>query len=174
MIVFQVHVTTAYMNAYVFLCQLISASIIISNQVSFFDYTGTLHFFFLAVLTFYGFWNLDFFRYLIPPFCISSKMNIFHTLALDYVVAIYPLFLMVVIYLCIEMYERGYRVVVGVLRPFHRCLGCFKGKGNPKGSVIAGFATFLLLSYSKLLTLSYSLLEFTRLYNERGETVSTV
>lgn len=86
------------MNAYHFLCQLISASIIILNQVSFLDHTGTLHFLFIAVLTFYGFWNLDFFRYLIPPFCISSKMNISHTLALDYVAAIYPLFLMVVMH----------------------------------------------------------------------------
>jgi len=82
-------------------------------------------------------------------------MNIFHTLALDYVAAIYPLVLMVVIYLCIEMFERRFRAVVGVLKPFCRC---FKGKGNPKGSVIAGFSTFLLLSYSKLLALSYSLL----------------
>ena len=56
-------------------------------------------------------------------------MNIFHTLALDYVAAIYPLFLMVVMHPCIEMFERGFRAVIGVLKPFCRC---FKGKGNPK------------------------------------------
>jgi len=57
-------------------------------------------------------------------------MNIFHTLALDYVAAIYPLFLMVVMHPCIEMFERGFRfrAVVGVLKPFCRC---FKGKGIP-------------------------------------------
>ena len=177
-IIFQVSATTANMNAFVFLCQFITcASIIVSNQSTFLDYTSASkasHFLFVAVLTFYGFWNLDFVRYFIPPFCFSSDMNTLDTLALEYVISIYPLFLIVVIYLCIEMYDRGFRVVVCVWRPFHRCFGCFKGRWNPRGSVIGGFATFLLLSYSKLLTVSYSLLEFTRLSNGRHETVGTV
>ena len=173
-VIFNVRVTTAYMNAFVFLCQLISASIMISNQISFFDRTGALHVSFLAVLTFYGFWNLDFFRYFIPPFCISSDMNTLHTLALEYVVAIYPLCLVAVMYLFTQMCARGCRVVTGLWRPFHRCLGRFKGKCNPKDFVVTGFVTFLLLSYSKLLIISYSLLNFTRLYNSRGDPVSTV
>ena len=179
-IVFNFHTTTANMNAFVFLCQFItSMSTILTNQNSVLDYSSAskpLYFMSLGVLTFYGFWNLDFFRYFIPPFCVSSDMNTLHTLALEYVVAIYPLFLMVVIYLCIEMYDKGVRVVVCMWRPFHRCFGfgCFKGRWNPRGSVIGGFATFLLLSYSKLLTVSYSLLEFSRLSNDRGDRVGTV
>ena len=35
----------------------------------------------------------------------------------------------------------------------------FRRRWDPKGSVINAFATFLLLSYSKLLTVSYSLLD---------------
>ena len=101
-------------------------------------------------------------------------MNTLNTLALEYVIAIYPLFLMVVIYFSVEMYDRGVTVVVCVWRPFHRCFGCFKGRWNPRGSVIGGFATFLLLSYSKLLTVSYSLLDFTQLSNAKGENVGTV
>ena len=41
---------------------------------------------------------------------------------------------------------------------------------NPKGSVINTFATFLLLSYSKLLTVSYKLLYSSTLYNITGKT----
>ena len=28
-----------------------------------------------VVLTLYGVWNLDFFHYIVPPFCISSKLK---------------------------------------------------------------------------------------------------
>ena len=45
------------------------------------------------------------------------------------------------------------------------CFARFRMKWNLKGSVIHAFATFLLLSYSKLLTVSYSILDSTELYN---------
>ena len=45
-----------------------------------------------------------------------------------------------------------------------------EGGGIPR-SVINAFATFLLLSYSKLLTVSYNLLDASTLHNNRGERV---
>ena len=161
------------MNCFVFLCQFTTCVSALTSPYVRVNSTA-IRFLGLAVMTFYGIWNLDFFRYFIPPFCISSDMSTLHTLALEYVVAIYPLVLMVVVYLCIEMYDRGVRVVVCVWRPFHMCFARFKRKWNPKGSVINTFAAFLLLSYSKLLTVSYSLLNTTELYNDRGETVGPV
>ena len=92
-------------------------------------------------------------------------------LALEYVVAVYPLLLTLVVYVCVEMYDSGVRVVVCVWRPFHVCFTRFRRRWNPKGSVINTFATFLLLSYSKLLTVSYKLLDASTLYNNSGERV---
>ena len=160
------------MNCFVFLCQFIACISILTNPYVYVQSVTNLtamQFFGLALPTFYEIWNLDFFQYLIPSFCISSDMATLHTLVLEYVVAIYPLVLMVVIYLCIEMYDRGVRVVVCVWRPFHVYFTCFRRKWNPKGSVINTFAAFLLLSYSKLLgVLSYSWLDANYLYNNRG------
>ena len=173
-IVFQFHITSAEMNAFVFLCQMITCASTLANSYMYVHYTAdstASHFLVVTIVTFFGIWNLDFFRYFLPPFCISSDMTTLHTLALDYVVAIYPLVLTVVIYFCIEMYDRGVRVVVYVWRPFHVCFARFRRKWDPKGSVINAFATFLLLSYSKLLTVSYSLLSATELYNNKGERV---
>ena len=140
----------------------VSASIL-TNPYKYVHYTAnltTVQVLELAALTFIGIWNLVFFQYFIPPFCISSDMSTLHTLALEYVVAAYPLLLTVVIYFCIQMYDRGVRVVVCVWRPFHVCFVRFRRKWNPKGSVINAFATFLLLSYENhfvaLLMLSYS------------------
>ena len=47
----------------------------------------TSHAVFKVILTCYGFWNLDFFRYLIPPFCVSQDLKNIHVLALQYVSA---------------------------------------------------------------------------------------
>ena len=174
--VFQFHVTSAEMNAFVLLCQLVTSVSTLGNSYMYVDYNNltVIQFFELAITTFYAIWNLDFFQFFIPSFCISSDMSTLHTLALEYVFAIYPLVLTVVIYLCIEMYDRGVRVVVCVWRPFHVCFARFRRKWNLKGSVVHAFASFLLLSYSKLLTVSYSILTTTELYNNRGERVGPV
>ena len=87
---------------------------------------GAIQFFEFALLTFYGFWNLDFFQYFIPSFCISSDMSTLHTLVLEYIVAVYPLLLTLVIYVCVEMYDSRVRVVVCVWRPFHVCFTRFR------------------------------------------------
>ena len=171
---FQFNVTSAEMNTFVFLCQMITCASTLANSYLYIHYTANsivIHYFVLAVVTFFGIWNLDFFRYFIPSFCISSDMSTLQTLALEYVVALYPLVLTVVIYLCNEMHDRGVRVVACVWRPFHVCFTRFRRRWDPKGSVINAFATFLLLSYSKLLTVSYSLLAVTELYDNRGERV---
>ena len=173
--VFQLHVTSAEMNAFVFLCQYITcASTLLSPYTYTYVYSSSrltaIQFFEFALLTFYGFWNLDFFQYFIPLFCISSDMITLYMLALEYIVAVYPLLLTLVVYVCIEMYDSGVRVVVCVWRPFHVCFARFRRRWNPKGSVINTFATFLLLSYSKLLTVSYKLLDASTLYNNTGKT----
>ena len=172
--IFQFHVTSAKLNAFVFLCQFMTCASTLQNPCIYNTNLTAIHFCALAIISFYGIWNLDFFRYFIPSFCISSDLTTLHTLALEYVVAIYPLVLTVVIYFCIEMYDRGVRVVVCVWRPFHVCFARFRRKWDPKGSVINAFATFLLLSYSKLLTVSYSLLDASTLYNNRGERIGPV
>ena len=171
-IVFQLHVTSAEMNAFVFLCQYITcAATLLSPYMYTYVYSAShLTAIQFVLLTFYGFWNLDFFQYFIPLFCISNDMSTLYMLALEYIVAVYPLLLTLVIYVCVEMYDSGVRVVVCVWRPFHVCFTRFRRKWNPKGSVINTFATFLLLSYSKLLTVSYKLLDATTLYNDTGKT----
>ena len=176
-IIFQFHVTSAEMSAFVFFCQFIACESTLAGSyksLPFISNLTILHFLEIAALTFVGIWNLDFFRYFIPSFCISSDISTLHMLALEYVVAIYPLLLIVVIYLCIQMYDSGVRVVVCVWRPFHMCFTRFRRRWDPKGSVINAFATFLLLSYSKLLTVSYCLLDATELYNNKGEKVGPV
>ena len=122
-----------------------------------------------TIFTLYGFWNLDFFRTIIHSPCL--KLPTLHVLTLDYVVAGYPLLLVTVTYLLVTLYGRDYPLITKLWRPFHRFFIRFKRQWNLKSSIIGVFATFLLLSNEKLLSVSFDLLIPTRAYNMKGEMV---
>ena len=117
----------------------------------------------LSVLTIYGFFNMDFFSYVLPAFCISDKMSILQVVAMDYIVALYPLMFTVVIYVLIEVYDRGYRPLVILWSPFHRCLVSLRRSWNVKGSTINAFASLYVLSFTKVASTAVSLLRSTYL-----------
>ena len=119
----------------------------------------------------YGIWNLDFFRTLIPPICLP--VDTLTTIAMDYAVALYPLVLIVITYIFIELHAHNCRLIVLVWKPFHWCLARFRRQWNMRRSIVDAFATFLLLSYVKLLSISFDLLVPTRLYNIHGTQLST-
>ena len=120
--------------------------------------------------TIYGFWNLDFFRAFISN-QVCLKVNTLQVLALDYSIAFYPLALIIVTYVLIELHDHNFRVIVWIWRPFHRCFARFRQKWDIKTSIIDAFATFLLLSNIKLLSLSTDVLTPTYVYNVNGSVV---
>jgi len=126
---------------------------------------------FKVILTGYRFWNLHYFRYLIPPFCVSQDLKNIHMLALQYVSAFYPLLLIGLTYICVELHGRNFRPIVWLWTPFHRCCVNVRRRWDAKTSLIDVFATFLL-SYSKLLFVSLYLLDGAKIYNADGEHVS--
>ena len=109
-----------------------------------------------VLLTLYGIWNLDFFRTLLPHICVN--IDTLQALALDYAVAVYPLILLVVAYALIEAHSCNFRVISIVCRPFYRCTEHLRSQWDVKTSIVDAFATFLLLSYVKLLSVSSDLL----------------
>lgn len=122
---------------------------------------------FIAML--YGVWNLDFFRTLWPPICL--KLTTLQALALDYVIALYPLILIAITYILIVLYDRPVRLLVWVWKPFKAFSRKFGVSFNIKVSVIKVFGTFLLLSYIKLLGVSFDLLVFVKAYDPSGKAV---
>jgi len=129
---------------------------------------------FKVILTEYGFWNLDFFGLLIPPFCVSQELKNIHVLALQYVSAFYPLLLIALTYICVELHGRNFRPIVWLWKPFHRCCVNVTRRWDTKASLIDVFATFLVLSYSKLLFVSLYLLNDAVIYNADDEHVSGI
>ena len=101
---------------------------------------------------------MDFFRSVIPPFCVSSNIKAVHALALEYLVAFYPIFLIIITYVCIKLHDNNFRPVVLLWKPFHRYFVHFRRRWDSKASIINAFTTFLLLSFSKILFVCFTLL----------------
>ena len=104
----------------------------------------------------YGVWNLDFFRMYNPKICL--QMDTLSTLALDLVLAVYPLLLMAITYTLIHLYDRKIRLFVTLWRPFRAFFSIFKRSWDIRTSTVDAFATFLFLSNVKCLSVCCDLL----------------
>ena len=56
-------------------------------------------------------------------------------------------------------------------RPFHGCANCLRSQWDVRTSIVDAFVTFLLLSYVKLLSVSFDLLVPTQVYNINGSSL---
>ena len=159
---FRINVTSAPMVAFVFYSQIgVSTFLIMSNRYIF-DTSLTYHFLNVLV-TFYGIFNLDFFRYILPPFCVSPNIKAIHITFLYYISAFYPLCLIAISWICIQLYSRNFKPLVCLWSKLNGCfLKRISDKWDAKNTMTDAFATFFLLSYAKLVftcfrTISYGI-----------------
>ena len=169
-IIFEIRVTSAPMNAFIFISQVLS-NIVITQPYMLLNVSSFIRYITIVVSIFYGFWNLDFFRYVIPSFCASEQLTPIQVVALEYVVALYPLLLIVTTYIGVELYARDCRLIVWLWKPFSRCLAIVLQGKKLNFSFVHAFSSFLLLSYSKILLISFQLLKLTNLYDAKGQRV---
>ena len=80
------------------------------------------------------------------------------TLALDYLVAVYPLIMIIITYFLIDLYDRNFQPLVWIWKPFRKVFMVFKQKWNFKTSLIDAFVTFFFLSFNKVISVSFDLL----------------
>ena len=120
----------------------------------------------------YGIWNLDFFRTFYNSLCLHPNMNVLQVLALDYIIAGYPLLLIMVTYALVSLHDHNFNFVIWLWKPFRRCFIRFRRHWDIKTSLIDAFATFFLLSYVKFFSVSFDLLIPVRLYNVQGDQIN--
>ena len=151
-IMFRISATSGLLVGYVTISQMLTAGIItwlleISNTPK----LGKMFVFFISV------WNLDFLRSVIPPFCISPNLSSLHVLYLDYLVAVYPLFLIFITYIAVKLHDR-FELFVWFCKPLYICFHKFRKEWDIKTSLVASFATFYLLSYVKIINVTAGVL----------------
>ena len=102
-------------------------------------------------------------------FSLMNSISPIQVLALQYFSALYPLFLILLSVTIIRLKYQGCTVLTYMWMPFQYCTSRLSVDWDPINSIIHTFATFILLSYTQIMVVSYRLLGPTRVYNQSGE-----
>ena len=170
-IAFHISATSTYLHGYILFCQLLSIPTLLRllvNGHSYNTYRNTK--WSINVFTsIIGIWNLDFFRLMYKPFCLHPQMTVIQSLALDYLIALYPLLLVAITYWLVSLYGRNCTAVVYLWRPLCKILRPISRDLDIKSTLIESFSTLYLLSVVKIQSVSLDLLLPTPLYYADGE-----
>ena len=162
---FQISVTGAPMTSFVLYGQFAALFLesFVTLRVSIqYEQGEAMYFLFKIVTAFYGVWNLDFIRYILPPFCISPHLKQLHIVTLSYISAIYPIIMIGITLTCIKLYSRNLRPLIWL---WNKVKVFSKSKRESKVTIVDVFATFLLLSYTKMMQTSLNILFSTYIVN---------
>ena len=123
-------------------------------------------------------WNLLFFRFVAPPFYISSKLTGIHISMLDFVTALFPLGLIIIVCAGYELNMQNMQNMSGV-RCISNLLNKFYSKmstniSSSHNSVIRAFATFILMSISLVTFQTHSIVSSRSVYNVSGQAIRRV
>ena len=151
-LVFQIKILSAPMPCFIMYAQFVVIIFDSDHYVSFIDaWNFTLDT--KIILTLYGVFNLYFGHHInvLPQYCLSKNIKFIHLAILGYVSAFYPMLLIVLTWVCVELHGRNFRPLVWLWRPFHRCFVRLRRGWNTKSDIIDVFATFFFLSYHRIL-----------------------
>ena len=165
-IIFNVRATSPPFTAYILFCQYFTNIYKLSPYPYFRMYLKNFisPYVYKLVFTVIDIWSLDFFRHLIPPFCVSSSLTNLHVLLVELISAFYPLVLIFLTYLLIELHARNVYLIVQVWKPFNKCVAKLRRSYDSKASIFNAFATFLLLSLSNILFTSIGFIYTVNVY----------
>ena len=117
-LVFHIRVTSAPMPCFIMLTQIIiftfdSANLATPALQKVIPKEVWDHRLYIKVmLLLYRVFNLEFGDYVIPPYCLSSKLKFIHVAYLGYISAFYPPVLIGLTWVCVELHGRNYRPLV--------------------------------------------------------------
>ena len=176
-VVFHIRATLPPLNGYIFYCQMIStvlrANIPLRTLLTYHNQKLST----IAIqigLAFTGIWTLDFLRYIIPPICIVSTFKNIHALMFGYLAALYAFCCILLTWGLIILHDRNFKPVVCLWKPLRKCLIRFRRNWDSKVSTANAFATFLLLSYSRITSTSFSLLHCGHVTNISSESSEVI
>ena len=171
-VVFRFNITSGPLLGYVIFCQITIAEI--NYHYSFiFDYTVYHVSSFLRILldlsmTVSQFWCLQFLKAIIPPFCISEKLTAIHVNMLNLVPAIYPLVLVIISCILMELHARNYRIVGILWKPFKIILSKANITAVTGDAVFHAFASFIFLSNISVIVTTNQVVNFVHVWNSTG------
>ena len=119
-----------------------------------------------VILPVLGIWNLGLFNLIEEPtrFCVHSHLNHLQFYFLTCITSVHVFLLVVLTFVLIKLHGRNCRLIVWLWRPFFKRFVRFSRVWNSRLTVVDTFASFLLLSYFRLVTFSYFVYAFQTAY----------
>ena len=95
--------------------------------------------------TFFGLWNLDIGRSFYPQMCLSQHMSTLQAQFLEYLIALFPLAILIFIIFSVKLYDHDCRIMFCICKPLYSCLARLRRTINVRNSLVDAFATFIIL-----------------------------
>ena len=162
--------TSSYLHGIMFFSSVLSLPqfVRIGNLIVKYDGYKTTIRSFNILISVLAIWGLDFFRPLYTPFCVHPDMNTIQALAMDYLIALYPLFLLVVVYIIIQLYSHSFKPTVLLWSTVRPVMKVIKSYLKIETSFVNSFSTIFLFSSIKIQSVSFDLLLPTSIYYNHG------
>ena len=171
-VIFKINITSSRLHGIVIYSQVISMPAFV--RASLFVVSIDFPFSLKAakvVVAIYSPWNLNLFHSVIPEICLN--VSTLQALALDYLIALFPFVLLLMMYLIIKLYDTKHTFMMSIWKPFHMILAVIDKSLNIRTSVFDAFTTFFLLSYVKIVSVTADILIPTQIY-KLGSNSSTL
>ena len=173
-VVFHLNIMAGPLFWYVLFCQIY----IFTLQTNLYVYeyilshvSPSLQILFYSSLIVSSSWILQFFTFVIPPFCISENLTSIHIELLSLVPAVYPLVLVIITCILMELHARNYRIIHMIWKPFGIFLSKLKITTVTSDAVIQAFATFILLSATTLVYNGSAILNISHIWRSTDSMV---
>ena len=160
LVIFDINATSGAGNAFIFFAQMVTTIFdiiqegIVPVDVLTSNHTHAIR----AVYQLpYGIWNLEFFSVLAPPFCLSQDIGTYGIIVMNYAIGLYPIFLIFLSTMVVWLYGKGLSAAVVWCKPVYYCILRIQRKWEFRRSMLGVFATFITLSYTKMLLTSVKL-----------------
>ena len=174
-VIFRLDITAGPLLGYVLFCQAY-VFVILYEDLYIYDYilshvSAPIQMLFYSSLTLSGSWTLQFGKFTTPPFCISEKLTGIHIQMLSLVSSIYPLVLVIITCILMELHSRNCRIIWNLWKPFNVFPTKLKIPMATTDAVIHAFATLILLTATTLTYNMSAIATNTPVYRSIGSTL---
>ena len=157
-IILNIQLTNGSINGVVFYSQIMMSSFSIIYYYYYQDPENKVLSFFEIPCNIF---NLDFTQFMYNySICTSDHMSPLGAISFWYVIGFYPLLLLLLLYIWMTLYHKGFKCVVFITRPFHRCMARFWSMTGIEPSFTHSIASIYTLCFTQLTATSFKILSF--------------
>ena len=156
-LIFKIDLTWPNIFHYVIFCNVVTNIFRYNTYVtmSYFYSPNPLPVLTKIALTMSGVWSLDFFRFVVPPFCFSNKIKDSNIPFFEFYPAAYLLVVTLLITVLIKLHSYKLRLILRLWRPVHKLFILCKQNRNPWEALSHTYATFFSLYFGKIVAAAF-------------------